>query len=84
MDMNEIAALFHIHKEASSHGPAFKNIKDATWEQLKKIDAEHAAKPDPSTQETPAEMHPEEPEEVTHEESTEEEASHDETPARRF
>lgn len=48
LDIGELAALFHIHSEASKHGNNFKNIKDAAWDQLKALDAEHA-KPEEDT-----------------------------------
>lgn len=44
MDINEIAALFHIHETAMKHGEAFKNIRDHAWAQLKEIDQMHAPK----------------------------------------
>jgi hypothetical protein len=41
IEIEQLAALFHIHKEASAHGSNFVNIKDAAWRELQKYDAEH-------------------------------------------
>lgn len=62
LDINELAALFHIHAEATKHGPAFKNIRDAAWKQLKAMDDEHAedgkpeivTQPEPEDQDAPS------------------------------
>jgi hypothetical protein len=41
IEIEQLAALFHIHKEASQHGSNFVNIKDAAWRELQKLDAQH-------------------------------------------
>lgn len=46
-DMDEVAGLLHVHEKAREHGDALKNIKDAAWERLVQINAEHGAKPAP-------------------------------------
>jgi hypothetical protein len=40
-DVNEVAALFHIHKAASEHGSALTNIRDVAWQALQRINEEH-------------------------------------------
>ena len=41
MEIEQIAALFHIHEKASAHGQNFLNIKEAAWNELKKLDEQH-------------------------------------------
>lgn len=40
MDLNEVAALLHVHREASQHGTSLKNIADATYVRLMQINAD--------------------------------------------
>lgn len=55
IDIEQIAALFAIHKEAHAHGDSFANIKRAAWEHLKKINEEHAIPPPQGTPAAPTE-----------------------------
>lgn len=41
IEIEQLAALFHIHKEASAHGSNFVNIKDAVWRELQRLDEQH-------------------------------------------
>jgi hypothetical protein len=34
MDINEVAALFHIHEKASAHGTNLSHIRDWAYKQL--------------------------------------------------
>lgn len=42
LDINELAALLHIHKATGEHGSSLVHIRDAVWERLKQINADHA------------------------------------------
>jgi hypothetical protein len=34
MDLNELAALFHLHEKAAQHGTSLSHIKDWAYKQL--------------------------------------------------
>lgn len=40
MDINAIAQLLHIHKEASAHGPMLKHITEVAMENLRHLEAD--------------------------------------------
>lgn len=44
-DVEEIAALLHIHEKAMGHGLALSNIRDMAWNRLQKLNADHAKPP---------------------------------------
>ena len=41
-DINELAALLHVHKGLLEHGDAFPNLRSHVMDALRKIEAEHA------------------------------------------
>jgi hypothetical protein len=48
-DVNEIAALLHIHEKASAHAGALEHIKNAAWAKLQDLNLAHApASPAPN------------------------------------
>lgn len=77
MDKDEISALLHIHEKASAHGTSLTHIRDAAWQALQKINADHAPKPEePEVEAEPVEPDPpapagDAPREVVNEEGEE-------------
>jgi len=57
MDINEVAALFHIHEKASAHGTNLSHIRDWAYKQL--VGENEALK---NIQPEPSEAHEPEPE----------------------
>ncbi len=53
-DLNEVAALLHIHEKATGH-PRLKPLADAAMKALEDM-AEETARPSPPTEESSAEI----------------------------
>lgn len=53
-DLNEVAALLHVHKGLHEHGTVFPNLKQMVWKKLLEIEADHAPKK-PVEEQAPAE-----------------------------
>lgn len=43
-DLEEVAALLHVHKGLHEHGDQFPHLKKAVMEKLREIEADHAPK----------------------------------------
>lgn len=43
-DMDEVAALLHVHEKASAHGDMLKHIANTALAKLRQINEEHAPK----------------------------------------